>query len=113
MGVNKKQWDDINSPKVGDLIYIVNRNIRKDNKIKAVYCIATDIFESRKSHGRFINMNKLVLIVGRFPFDNRLLINVLDGDSKIYITNADLVDLNGVRWQQHECHMKYRIIQRK
>lgn len=109
MNKSKKQWDDEGSPKIGDLVYIADRHKRREKYNRKLYCLPYDI----NNIGRFIEIKKLVLIVGKSSFDNRVLVNVLDGDSRIYVLDLDLIDLNGVRWQQHECHMKYRIIQRK
>jgi len=109
MEKSKKQWDDIGSPNIGDIVYIADRHKRREKFNRKVYCVSCD----KNCPGRFIEIKKLVLIVGKSEFDNRLLINVLDGDTKTYVIDFDLIDMNGIRWQQHECHFKYRIIQRK
>lgn len=110
MEKSKKQWDDIGSPNIGDIVYIADRHKRREKFNRKVYCLP---YNNMNCTGRFIEIKKLVLIVGKSEFDNRVLINVLDGDPKIYVVDLDLIDMNGIRWQQHECHFKYRIIQRK
>lgn len=107
MSFNIPNWDEEGSPKAGDIVFIAPRKIRAEKNKNAVYVYSLPFSM------RFLDLNSLALIVDRSSFDNKVKCLILDGDVTVYETCDDIIDLNGIRWQQHNCHWKYRLIKRK
>jgi hypothetical protein len=109
MSFNIPNWDEEGSPKAGDIVFLASRKIRteKNKKQNAIYVYSFPFSM------RFLDLNCLALIIDRSDFDNKIKCVILDGDTRVYETCDDIIDLKGIRWQQHNCHWKYRLIKRK
>jgi hypothetical protein len=109
--MNFNVWDEEGSPKIGDIVILAPRKIRieknPNRKLGYVSCYNFPFGL------RFLGLNCFAFIVGKSEFDNKIKCVILDGDNNIYETHDDIIDLNGIRWQQHNSHCKYRLVKRK
>ena len=108
---NNFSWNEDGSPQIGDLVFLANRKVRLDKK--------NSNYETIICHSNFGNekllrlKNQTPVIIAGITIVGEIECYVIGKNTVKYITNSDLIDLNGVRWQQHNSHWKFRLIKRK